>query len=76
MDLAIYGRGGQIRTGDLLIQPSALWSKVLDDPDGDALESVIAAFATFRALRNLARSSVQGSDSYALEGYVYVYVYV
>jgi len=59
-------------TGALLIQTSALRSKILDDPDGDALDSVIAAFATFRALRNLARFSVQGSDSYVLEGYVYV----
>ena len=59
-------------TGALLIQTSALRSKILDDPDGDALDSVIAAFATFWALRNLAHSSVQESDSYALEGYVYV----
>ena len=59
-------------TGALLIQTSALRSKILDDPYGDTLDSVIAAFATFRALCNLARSSVQGSGSYALEGYVYV----
>jgi len=59
-------------TGVILIQTSALRAKVLDDPDGDALDSVIAAFATFRAFLNLARSTVQGSDSYALEGYVYV----
>ena len=59
-------------TGALLIRMSALRSKILDDPNGDALDSVIAAFATFRALRNLARSSAPGSDTYALEGYVYV----
>lgn len=60
------------KTGALSIDTSALRSKILDDPAGDALDSVIAAFATFRALRNLARSSVPESDTYALEGYVYV----
>ena len=60
------------KTGAVIIKPSALRSKILDDPDGDALDSVIAAFATFRALRNLARSSVLRIDPYVLEGYVYV----
>lgn len=59
-------------TSALVIQTSALQSKILDDPNGDALDSVIAAFATFRTLRILARSSIQWSDNYALEGYIYV----
>jgi hypothetical protein len=60
------------KTGAVIIKPSALRSKILDDPDGDALDSIIAAFATFRAVRNLARSSVLRIDPYVLEGYVYV----
>ena len=43
-----------------------------DIPGGDALDSVIAAFATFQAVRNLARSSVLRIGPYVLEGYVYV----
>lgn len=58
--------------GAIKIRTSTLRLNILDDPAGDALDSVIAAFATFRALRNLARSSVPGSETYALEGYVYV----
>ena len=60
------------KTGAVIIKPPALRSKILDDPDGDALDSIIAAFATFRAVRNLARSSVLRIDPYVLEGYVYV----
>ena len=63
---------GVVETGAILIDSSALRSKIIDDRNGDALDSVIAAFATFRALRNLARSSVPETDPYKLEGYVYV----
>jgi hypothetical protein len=59
-------------TGTILIETSALRSKILDDRDGDALDSVIAAFTTFRALRNLACHSVSRTSTYVLEGYVYV----
>jgi len=58
--------------GDLVIADSDLRSRILSDRHGDALDSVIAAFATFRALRNLSYSPVLRSDTYALEGYVYV----
>jgi len=64
--------GGIENAGAIKIKTSTLRLKILDDPAGDALDSVIAAFATFRALRNLAHSSVPGSETYALEGYVYV----
>ncbi len=60
------------KTGGVIIKPSALRTKILDDPYGDALDSVIAAFATFRAVRNLAYSTVLGSATYVLEGYVYI----
>jgi len=59
-------------TSAMVIQTSALRSRTLDDRYGDALDSVIAAFTTFRALRNLAPSFVPRTDAYALEGYVYV----
>ena len=47
-------------------------AKVLDDPGGDALDSIIAAFATFRAVRDPVRLARKRAAPYALEGYVYV----
>ena len=58
-------------TGDLVIPDSNLRLRILSNRHGDALDSVIAAFATFRAVHNLSDSAVLGSDTYALEGYVY-----
>jgi len=60
------------KAGPVIIKTSALRSKILDDRHGDALDSVIAAFATFRALGNPACFSVPRASTYALEGYVYV----
>lgn len=59
------------RTGVVIIKSSALRSTILDDQGGDALDSVIAAFATFRAVRSLVHSIVPGTGTYILEGYVY-----
>jgi hypothetical protein len=59
-------------TGTILIQTSELRTMILGDQYGDALDSVIAAFATFQALRNPACHSVSSIDAYAVEGYVYV----
>jgi hypothetical protein len=50
----------------------ALRSVILDDPGGDALDSVIAAFAVFRTLRNPAGVVAMWDSVYALEGCVYV----
>jgi hypothetical protein len=63
---------GLEKTGTILIESSTLRSKILDDPDGDALDSVVAAFATFQAVRNLPHSAMPREDTYVLEGYVYV----
>jgi hypothetical protein len=52
--------------------PSPLRSVILDDSGGDALDSVVAAFAIFRALRNPAGFVAAENDVYAVEGYVYV----
>lgn len=54
-------------TGVLPVPEPTLRPSILDNRDGDALDSVIAAFATFRALRNPACN-----ENYALEGYVFV----
>jgi hypothetical protein len=57
------------KTGVLKIKDSALRSTVLENPGGDALDSVIAAFATFKALRN--GFAFDKTSPYAIEGWVY-----
>jgi hypothetical protein len=59
-------------TSALSISTPAVREAVLDDRGGDALDSVIAALATFRALRDPAHLVVESGSPYALEGYVYV----
>ena len=56
----------------LSIPSSSLRSIVLDDHNGDALDSVAAAFATFEALCSPNRLIPGDMESYAVEGYVYV----
>ncbi|MBI4482131.1 MAG: hypothetical protein HY652_04480 [Acidobacteria bacterium] len=60
------------KAGPLSIPAFSLRSTILSDRDGDALDSVIAAFATFRALRNRAGATPGRNDDCALEGYVFV----
>lgn len=60
------------KTGGIITKYSALRATILDDPGGDALDSVIAAFATFRAMDSLADSSVSVTSNSMLEGYVYI----
>lgn len=52
--------------------PGTVRLRAMDNPHGDALDSVLAAFATFRALRNQAVPGVFDHKTYLLEGYVYV----
>jgi hypothetical protein len=47
-------------------------SVVIDDADGDALDSVIAALATFRMLRGRDRWPASAARIYRREGYVFV----
>lgn len=61
-----------IEEGGLSIPAPALRSLIVKDRDGDALDSVIAAFATFRTVSDPASLAARGNDAYALEGYVYV----
>lgn len=50
---------------------SNVWEVVLRDTEGDALDSVVASVATFRALKNLTLSEIK-EDSYKIEGYIYI----
>ena len=59
-------------TSALSLSTPAVREAVLNDRGGDALDSVIAALATFRALRDPAHLVVESGSPYALEGYVYV----
>lgn len=59
-------------TGLVIIKASALRATILDDPGGDALDSVIAAFATLRVIRSSVHSGVSATGNYVLEGYVYI----
>jgi hypothetical protein len=45
---------------------------ILDDSEGDALDSVIAAVAAFRVIRSLDPIHVDVNQAYAVEGLVYV----
>jgi hypothetical protein len=58
------------KTGALKIKESSLRVTIVDNSGGDALDSVIAAFATFRALRS--GLVFDKNSPYALEGWVYV----
>ncbi len=51
--------------------PGSLQTKILNESNGDALDSVIAVFAANRAARHLTHDSVTKNPIYRLEGYVY-----
>jgi hypothetical protein len=52
--------------------PKPLRSAILEDHEGDALDSVVAASAVFRVLRDPGGLAIGSNASYALEGYVFV----
>jgi hypothetical protein len=52
--------------------PGSLRSLILEDREGDALDSVIAAVAAFRTIRSPDGVEVADNQAYAIEGYVYV----
>ena len=58
-------------TCSVSVYDSKLRSTIVDESSGDALDSVIAALAVFRALRDPARFAADGSNAYRIEGYVY-----
>lgn len=57
--------------GPVEFTDAALASKLWDDSGGDALDSVIAALAVFRALDSEAPAESGADPRYMLEGYVY-----
>ena len=46
--------------------------KVIDDAGGDALDSVVAALAAAKAVRDSERPAFDPGDPYALEGYIHI----
>lgn len=58
--------------GLLVAHDQAMWAKLLKDAGGDALDSVIAAVATARALRSPDGLIPCGDEPWSVEGYVYV----
>jgi hypothetical protein len=56
----------------IAIQKQAVRSTIVHDAGGDALDSVIAALATYEALCTSPSAKSKASDVYAVEGYVYV----
>lgn len=61
----------KLEMAGIKIAQSDLRSKILTDSYGDALDSIIAAFATFRALQNLFPFDYVEQNTYNTEGYVY-----
>jgi hypothetical protein len=58
-------------TGLVSVTSPELREKAIGDRTGDALDSIIAAFATFRVLLNPPVHSAELISTYAREGYVY-----
>jgi hypothetical protein len=63
---------GALERQRITIQEEELRSVIVHDAGGDALDSVIAALATFEALRTPLPAGVKEDEVYAVEGYVYV----
>jgi hypothetical protein len=59
-------------TRDIAVPQAATRSAILENHSGDALDSIVAALAVFRALLNPAFPVIGSDDAYTLEGYVYV----
>jgi hypothetical protein len=56
----------------LTIPRQAVRSAILEDRGGDALDSVVAALAVLRALRDPSPWTVEDPVAHTIEGYVYV----
>ncbi|MCG7853794.1 MAG: DUF429 domain-containing protein, partial [Methanosarcinaceae archaeon] len=59
------------KQGPLRFQDNEIRETVIQDRNGDSLDSVIAAFATFRAVQE-GLSPGEGNEDYMIEGYVFV----
>lgn len=58
--------------GEVEVASATLRAAIVAEEGGDALDSVIAAWATYRAVRAPEIDPAGGLEAYALEGYVYV----
>ena len=58
--------------GSIVLDSEELREEILADTEGDALDGLIAAFATLRALRRPAFPTPRSERIYEREGYVYV----
>ena len=58
-------------TGLIRIPSEEIRAKILNNRGGDALDSVIAALAVFRALSKLSALDIESDTAYALEGYIF-----
>jgi hypothetical protein len=56
----------------LAIPRQAVRAAILEDRGGDALDSVVAALAVLRALRDPSLRTVEGYVAHTVEGYVYI----
>ena len=61
-----------VERGLLVAPDAAILAQLVDDAGGDALDSVVAALATARALRSLDGLMPSGDGAWSVEGYVYV----
>jgi len=61
-----------VRIGPMHIDQPEICRKIIEDTGGDALDSVIAAMATFSALKNNVPPPKEWRDFWNTEGYVYV----
>ena len=61
---------GMEKTGVLKVRKTSVRKRIVEDKGGDALDSVIAAYATFKALNH--GLTPETLAPYAIEGRVYV----
>ncbi len=60
------------KLGPLCIPDANVRERVLQDQNGDALDSVLAALATFRTISDPMALAAAKNEKYVLEGYIYV----
>jgi len=66
---SIFGR----LAGDGLVRPTrrALRNRIVEEPEGNALDAVLAAVGAWRGYRNYDHSALRADPRYGVEGFVY-----
>ena len=62
---------GELERRGAVVMDDATRSKTIADTGGDALDSVVAALAAAKALREPARPAFEPNSPYEVEGYIY-----